>query len=358
VYRKLVITIALGAGACGGGGGGPPDASPDAYVAPPFTHGVSTLCGFGDHGLIDGDRNTAKLSNPVNAALGPDGKIYVADFDNGAIRRADADGNVDTVYSASNFVRPFGLAFGADGTLYVATDNDDTGGHDLMSGTVWKLDVAAKTATVIVRGIGRARGLAVLPDGKLAMTDFLHDTIRTLDPATGAIALVAGAQDVPGFADGDVSIARFSSPYGVVVVPGPKLVVADFDNQRVREVALDGTTTTIAGSGAAGYLDADALSAQFRHPESLAIDSNGAIYIGDTDNWRVRRLDPTFTTIDTLAGNGLGGYRDDDDRLSAEIYGLEGMVASTDAKSLYVADGDRGEDTRPYHRVRVVTVSP
>src|SRR5262249_8676270 len=225
--------------------------------------------------------------------------------DNGAIRRSDANGNVETVYKATNFVRPFGLAFGADGTLYVSTDNDDTGAHDLMSGTVWKLDLGAgtTTATVIVRGIGRARGLAVLPDGRLVMTDFLHQTIRTLDPSNGQITLVAGAQDVPGFMDGDASIARFNSPYGAGVIPGPKLIVADFENQRLREVALDGTTSTIAGTGTAAYMDGAALSAQFHHPESLAIDGSGTIYIGDIDNWRVRRLDATFTTVDTLAGD-------------------------------------------------------
>ena len=358
VYRKLVVLIAVVAGACGGGGGSP-DASPDAYIAPPFTNGVSTLDGFGDHGLVDGDRNTAKFSNPVNTALGPDGKIYIADFDNGAIRRADPQGNVDTVYTSTTFVRPFGLAFGADGTLYVSTDNDDTGAHDPMTGTVWKLDLTAKpvTATVIVRGIGRARGLAVLPDGKLVMTDFLHDTIRTLDPTSGNITLIAGAQDVPGFMDGDMSVARFNAPYGVVVIPGPKLIVADFENQRLREVALDGTTSTIAGNGTPGYMDGAALSAQFHHPESLAIDGSGTIYIGDIDNWRVRRLDATFTTVDTLAGDGTGGYMDSDNRLTAELYGLEGMVATTDGKLLYVADGDRGNEGLPYHRVRVVTVS-
>ena len=358
VYRQLVVLFGLGAVACGGGGGSP-DASPDAYVAPPFTHGVSTLDGFGDHGLVDGDRNTAMFSNPVNTALGPDGNIYIADFDNGAIRRATPAGDVTTVYTAINFVRPFGLAFGADGTLYVSTDNDDTVAHDPMTGTVWKLDLTAKpvTATVIVRGIGRARGLALLPGGKLVMTDFLHHTIRTLDPSNGQITLVAGAQDVPGFMDGGASIARFNAPYGVVVIPGPKLIVADYENQRLREVALDGTTSTIAGTGVAGYNDAAALSAQFHHPESLAIDGSGTIYIGDIDNWRVRRLDATFTAVDTLAGDGTGGYKDSDNRLTAELYGLEGMVSSGDGKLLYVADGDRGEEGLPYHRVRVVTVS-
>jgi sugar lactone lactonase YvrE len=360
VRLRSLVVISLCATACGGGGGTPPDAAPDAYVAPPFTHGVSTLAGDGDYGLVDGDRNTARFWNPVNLAWGPDGKIYVADFDNGAIRRADPQGNVDTVYrDPSHFQRPFGLAFTADGALYVGTDNDDTGAHNLMTGTVWKVDVAAKTATVVVRGIGRARGLAALPDGKLVVTDFLHHTIRTLDPKTGTLTLVAGAEDVPGYMDGAGGVARFDAPYGVAVTTSganPVLIVADYANQRLRQVALDGTTTTIAGDGTAAFKDGAALSAELDHPQGVAIDASGTVYVTDTDTWRVRRL--AGGTVDTIAGNGIGGYADNDDRLAAQLYGLEGLCLSSDGKSLYVADGSRGDDTQPYHRVRVVDITP
>ncbi|HTJ40447.1 MAG TPA: SMP-30/gluconolactonase/LRE family protein [Kofleriaceae bacterium] len=354
---RSIVAISLCAAACGGGNAGPPDASsPDAYKAPPFTAGVSTLAGAPDYGFVDGDRDTARFWNPVNVIVGPDDKIYVADFDNGAIRRSDKDGNVETVYKDSKFMRPFGLVFDASGALYVSTDNDDTGAHTLLSGTIWKIDTTAKTAEVVVRGIGRARGLAMLPDGKIVMTDFLHQTIRTLDPTTKAITIIAGAEDVPGFADATGADARFDAPYGVVVVSGPSLVVADWGNQRLRAVALDGTTSTIAGDGTAAWLDGAALSARFDHPQGLAVAADGTIYVSDMDTFRVRRL--ANGMVDTIAGNGTGGYMDADDRLAAELYGLEGLGLSADGKKLYVADGDRGEDIEPYHRVRVVTITP
>jgi DNA-binding beta-propeller fold protein YncE len=360
VFFAIVVTGACG----GGGGGGAPDApSPDAYVAPPFTLGVSTLAGFSDYGLIDGDRSTAEFHNPVNVAVGPDGMIYIADFDNSAIRRSDPAGNVTTVYKdPAHFVRPFGLAFASDGKLYVGTDNDDAGAHNDMSGTVWKLDVTAGTASVVAKNIGRARGLAFLPDGRLVVTDFLHDTVSTLDTTTGAITLLAGAAGAPGFMDGAAAIARFNGPYGVAVIGGasaPMIVVADFTNQRIRAIGLDGATSTIAGTGATGYMDGDPLTvAKFDHPEGLTADAAGTLYVTDLDNYRVRRMTTGATpTVDTIAGNGTGGYKDADDRLAAELYGLEGLSVSSDGKSLYVADGSRGDDTEPYHRVRVVTIS-
>ena len=364
VRRTLSLSItAVVWGACGGGGGSPDAPSPDAYVAPPFTHGVSTLAGFSDFGLIDGDRSTAEFHNPVNVALGPDGMIYIADFDNGAIRRSDTSGNVTTVYKdPAHFQRPFGLAFATDGSLYVGTDNDDTGAHSDTSGTVWKLDVTAGTAAVVAKGIGRARGLAFLPDGRLVVTDFLHHTVSTMDVTTGAMTLLAGAAGAPGFMDGAATIARFDEPYGVVVIgdsSAPTIVVADFMNQRLRAVALDGTTSTIAGTGATGWVDGDALAAaKFDHPEGLAADASGTLYVTDADNWRVRRMTTGATpTVDTIAGDGTGGYMDADDRLAAELYGLEGLTATSDGKTLYVADGSRGDDTEPYHRVRVVTMN-
>lgn len=356
---RSLLAIGLLASACGGGGAAP-DAGTDAYVAPPFTHGVSTLAGAGDYGLVDGDRDSARFWNPVNVTVGPDGKIYIADFDNGAIRRADKDGNVDTVYrDPSKFQRPFGLAFTPDGALYVGTDNDDTGAHTLMTGTIWKVDVATKTAAVVVRGIGRARGLAALPDGRVIVTDFLHHTIRALDPAQKTMTLVAGAEDVPGFMDGDAGTARFDAPYGVAVIDAatsPALIVADYANQRVRRVELDGTTSTIAGDGTAGFLDGAALTARFDHPQGVAVDAAGTIYVSDTDTWRIRAI--TGATVGTLAGSGTGGYADADDRLAAQLYGMEGVALAADGKLLYVADGSRGDDTQPYHRVRVVTITP
>src|SRR5262245_26315539 len=86
--------------------------------AAPFTKGVSTLAGAAEAGFVDGDRSVARFNNPVNVAVGPDGRIFVADFDNGKLRVVTPDGTTSTLISTENFRRPFGLAFAGD-TLFV-----------------------------------------------------------------------------------------------------------------------------------------------------------------------------------------------------------------------------------------------
>ncbi|MCE9577498.1 MAG: SMP-30/gluconolactonase/LRE family protein [Deltaproteobacteria bacterium] len=338
-----------------------PDAAPDARTdaapdAPPFTLGASTLTGGPFPGAVDGSRDVARLNNPVNVALGPDGRVYVADFNSSRIRAVDAAGTVETIVAQGNFVRPFGLAFAADGTLYVTTDRDDTGMGSLMSGTIWRVDTAAHTATIVVRAIGRPRGIAVLPDGRLVLTDWLHHVVSLLDPSTGAITLLAGAYDIAGYADAVGVDARFARPYGVVVAAGPTIIVADKDNQRLRAIALDGTTTTIAGDGTAGWQDGAAATARFAGPQGVALDGAGALVVTDTDNYRIRRV--AGGQVTTVAGDGVAGYLDHDDPLLARFWGLEGLAISADGSTIYVADGTRGDDTQPYHRVRRVLIAP
>src|SRR4029079_16861920 len=117
-----------------------------------------------------------------------------------------------------------------DGALFLSTDNDPDGGHSLTSGSIWRVAPGGRRAGLGARAIGRPRGLAVLPDGRLAVTDYIHHVVELIAPATGGVTLLAGAWDQPGFVDGGPADARFSAPYGLVVRSDGTLVVADFDN--------------------------------------------------------------------------------------------------------------------------------
>lgn len=332
-----------GDGGNGGGGGGAGE--------PPFTAGVSTLAGQAEAGYADGPRNVAKFANPVNVAY-RDGTLYVADFDNHKLRAIDVDSHVTTtVIAQSGFQRPFGLALSADGTLYVSTDNDPMGRHNPMSGTIWRVDVAAHKATVVASAIGRPRGMAVLADGRIAVADYLHHVIELVDPRTGEPTTIAGAWDQKGMADGVGASARFSSPYSLVVRGDGKLVVADHGNDRIRLVALDGTTTTLSGGDGAGFADGTMAAARFNRPQAMSAAANGDIYLTDTGNFRVRRI--AGGKVETIAGDGKAGWIDSDDRLAAEFYGLEGLSVVPDGSMVYVADGNRGEPV-PFNRVRQI----
>lgn len=317
----------------------------------PFTNGVSTLSGTAEAGYVDGARAVAKFSNPVNVAF-RDGTLYVADFDNNKLRAIDTTSHVTTtVINQAGFQRPFGLAFAADGTLYVSTDNDPMGGHTLMSGTIWRIDLSGKKATVVAASIGRPRGIAVLPDGRIAVADDLHHVIELVDPGTGKVTVIAGVFDAKGMVDGTGAAARFSTPYSLIVRGDGKLMVTDFDNNRLRQVALDGTTTTLAGATQAGFVDGAMATARFSHPQGLTMAANGDIFITDLGNFRVRKV--VGDQVTTVAGSGMGGYLDNDNPLAAQLYGLEGLSVVPDGSMLYVADGNRGEAV-PFNRIRQV----
>lgn len=355
--RALTLVVTLLA-ACGGGSpatdaGGDDGGSGDAPPPPPCSHGslalaAATLAGCSISGNADGPREDARFSNPTNVALAGDGAIYVADFDNGRVRALDATGATSTLVAQDHFAHPFGLAV-AGATLYVETDDDDQGGHSIQTGTIWSVDRATGAATVIARDLGRPRGIALLPDGKLALADHMHHVVSVLDPATGTVTPLAGMLDVPGDVDATGSAARFAQPYDVVVLPDGDLAVSDQDNHRIRRVTLAGVVTNLAGSGTPGTIDGPAAVAQFVAPQGLALAPDGTLYVTDIKAHLVRAI--AADDVSTAVGDGTAGFLDSDDPRGARLYGLEGIDA--DATRLVIADGNGG-DGMPFHRVRRV----
>lgn len=351
--RIEALLLAASLTACATHGGnmmGDDDGPGDSCT--PVGAGVSTMGGDAEAGFVDGNRCAARFHNPVNVVVAPDGRIFVADFDNSKVRMIDAEGNTTTVVAQQNFARPFGLAVAPNGTLYVETDNDPNNQHNPMSGTIWKVDVAAKMASPIAVDIGRPRGMFVLQDGRIAASDYQNHVIEIVDPSTGAVTPLAGTWGAKGFADGAGTAARFAQPYGIVQRKDGSLVVNDWENQKLRVVTLTGTVTTMAGTSA-GFADGSMADAKFNHPQGLTIDGNDNMFLTDTDNFRVREI--SGSTVTTVGGDGMGGYVDSDDPLSAEFYGLEGLGVTPDGSKVYVADGTRGEDV-PYNHVRVITL--
>jgi DNA-binding beta-propeller fold protein YncE len=354
---SVVVPWSLVAIAACGDPSTPPEDGAIGSQRPPITaKGASTLAGWADPGYLDGDRQVNLFRNPTNVILGPDNKVYVADFDNGKIRAVDQSGNATTVVSQPTFARPFGLAF-IGSTLYVGTDNNCSGQHDpldstaQMSGAIWRVEIATQAATCLAGDIGRPRGLASLGDGRLAVSDYAHHMIRIFDPASATFTPLAGTFNAKGLADGNGAAAMFDTPYGMVFAAG-RLVVADWGNHKLRTVNLDGSVSSIAGGGQ-GFADGAMANAKLNHPQGIAVAANGDLFITDIDNFRVRRIAADASTIQTIAGDGNGGYKDSEDAGEAQFFGLEGLSVSSDGKTVFVADGDRG-GSEPYNRVRVI----
>jgi sugar lactone lactonase YvrE len=330
-----VVAVLIG---CGGSSG-----SGDPQV---LVKSISVAAGDSTPGAVDGPLNSATFNNPVNAGVDSDGTVYVCDFDNNLIR-VIRDGTVSTLVAATNFQRPFGITIDGSGNLYAQTDGNDLGEHDATTGTVWRVDKGTGSATVIARNLGRPRGLAATPDGKLVMANLSRNTIEMLDPATGAVTPIAGENGTAGFADGTGTAARFNRPYGLTRETDGSFLVADQGNHCIRRVRLNGEVTTYAGTGTSGYVNGSLTTAQFNGPQDIKRAGN-RLFVADTGGKRIREI--SGGAVKDFAGDGNAGFADGTG-VSARFFGLESLAVSPNGKYLYAADGSGGED-EPYHRVR------
>jgi sugar lactone lactonase YvrE len=233
---------------------------------PPLEHNwtaiVGVLAGDGYAGARDGSAYDARFSDPFGIAVAPDGSVYVSDAgDAQRIRRIGSDG---AVTSLAGSVTGF-----ADGT-----------------GTAARFDTPS--------------AVAIGPDDALYVADTGNNTIRRVTVA-GVVTTLTGSR-AAGYRDGLTLDAQFNGPVGVAVDASGRVIVADTYNDRIRAIGRDGQVTTIAGSGRRGYADGPAGDAQFDTPCGVAIDPQGTIFVADSGNGLIRRIDRdgTVATVDLL----------------------------------------------------------
>jgi cysteine-rich repeat protein len=184
-------------------------------------------------------------------------------------------------------------------------------GCDVCLPTTWDVGVVV-SGSVEPRArldvnLSQPPAVAVDARGRVFIADAgSHRVIRVNED--GTITVVAG-QGTAGFSGDGLSAAgaRLNSPSGLAVDEGGRIFIADTDNHRVRLVNLDGTITTVAGTGSAGFSGdgAAAIGAKLNTPRGVAVDGSGRLFIADTGNNRVRRID-VDQKISTIAGDGSG----------------------------------------------------
>lgn len=293
---------------------------------------ISTVAGTGTEGFSGdgGPATQAELSYPI-AVVAHSGNLYIADAVNRRIRRVDQAGTITTVAGNGNegvtgdgglatgaeLNTPDGIAVGPDDALYIADHDSERVRRVDATGIITTF---AGTGAAGFSGDGGPAAQAQLaqPDAVLAAEDgsvYVADTdnqrIRRITP-DGTIDTITG--NAPRYPrDGGPAVDAFlSGPQIARADDDGVLYIADSDNHGVRKVGRDGEITTIAGTGIAGDSGdgGPGTKAQLDFPSGVAVDSKGNLYIADSRNDRVRRVDPNGI-ITTVAGTGDDGVSAD-----------------------------------------------
>ncbi|MFH8805073.1 RICIN domain-containing protein [Streptomyces sp. NPDC017936] len=308
---------------------------------------ITTVAGTGASGPRSdgGPATSTSLSHPQQIAVDGAGNLYIAEF-NGRISKVAADRTITTVAGPGTSVSasaPRGVAVDGSGNLYIA----DTGGNYVRKiATDGTVTTVAGTGTRASSGDGGPAtsaqvmgpwGLTVDGAGNLYIAEPWAERVRKVD-ANGTITTVAGTGTRGSSGDGGPAIsAQFYAPRAVAVDGAGNLYIADSRNERVRKVDANGTITTVAGTGTRGYSGdgGPAKSAQLCAPQGLAVDRAGNLYIADSGNDCVRKVAPdgTITTEVHIPGSG-GGPQAGTGDMGSYVHG----IALDSAGSIYLAD--------------------
>ncbi|MFJ8769601.1 NHL domain-containing protein [Streptomyces clavifer] len=325
-----------------------------------FAPEISTVAGTGVAGF-KGDNElavAAQLNRPYGIALDSSGSLYFSDYNNHRVRRISTDGKISTVAGGAPGYRgdngpavsaqlncPREVAVDAAGSVYIT----DAANHRVrVITTDGKISTVAGTGTAGFSGDGGPAagaqlnyplGVAVDSTGALYISDHGNHRVRKIS-TDGKISTIAGT-GVAGFKgdDGPAASAQLNRPYALAVNDADLLYITDGDNHRVRMIAADGSISTVAGKGTAGFSGdgGPATSAQLNLPLGVVVDSAGTLYISDYNNHRVRKVTPDGE-ITTLAGKGTAGFGGDGGPAAAAQLTNPFGLAVDCVDTLYIAD--------------------
>jgi sugar lactone lactonase YvrE len=356
VFPALALILA----ACDNGGG-------PGYVPPVYDWVVSTIAGSGptgagNGGFADGAGTAARFNLPLGITWDTAGNLYVTDAMSSRIRKIADDGlwTVTTIAGdgtsdyadgagiAARFNLPTSVTVDAAGNLYIA-DSRNRRIRKIANDGLWTVTtIAGDGTTDHADGAGTAArfkepfGVTVDAAGNLYVVDSFNNRIRKIaNDGPWTVTTIAG-DGTSDYADGAGTAARFDSPCGIAVDAAGNLYVADTDNHRIRKIDPTGNVTTIAGGGTNGHADGAGTAARFNMPYGIAIDAAGNLYVADTGNHRIRKIDPTGN-VTTIAGGGTNGHADGAG--TAARFNMPYGVAIDATGNLYVADTEN-------HRIR------
>jgi DNA-binding beta-propeller fold protein YncE len=339
---------------------------------------IRTIAGTGKPGYSgdDGPALAAQLRDPFAVRIRSDGLLYFSDTNNHCVRTINLKTNTEQIRTVAGsgqagyagdggpatqakLNEPYGLAIDEQaGHLYIA---------ERINATVRKVDGQTGTISTIAGIAGKKgysgdggpgtqamlrepNGLALDGKGKLYIADVADQRIRVVDLKTGTIATLCGTGKKQTAGDnGPFAQASFAGPRALAIGPGGALYVCEREGNCVRKIDFaSGRITRIAGTGQAGYAGdgGKAVEALLKGPKEIEVDEAGNVYIVDTENQVIRKVDALTGIITTVAGNGkLGGSGDDGPATKASLARPHGVAVYN--RIIYIGDTLN-------HRIRAV----
>ncbi len=274
---------------------------------------ISTIAGTGQWGYSgdNGPATAAKLSGPVGLAFDPAGNLFIADSGNNVVRRIDANGVITTVVGGGGSVGMDGLG-----------------------------DPGPAIGSVLLTPLGLAFDTA----GNLYIADSQNNLVRKVNTTTGAISVFAGGGNSPGtdgFGNGGPAVGcSLAGPSGLAVDHAGNVLIADTGNSMVRKVDGANHMSLFAGVGGPGFSGDGALATQAMlfGPNGLAIDAAQNVYIADSNNNVIRKVNSATGTISTIAGVPASGYAGDGGSAKTALLYSPMGIAANGLGDLFIAD--------------------
>ena len=373
----LTFEVLAGTGETGfSGDGGPGDQAElyrpralavgggSVFVADSNNHRIREISG----GMIDttagrahlagdgGPATEASLDGPEDVAVDEAGNLYIADRRNHALRHVSAGGMVSTLMgdgipgfegdggpaTEGRLFSPVSVLVDGDSRVFVSDSSNrrvrviDGGQVDTYAGD-GGADDGEDNVPAVEAGVSNPAGLAVDSDENLLIADVSGNKLRGVSPE-GTISTLAGT-GTRGFAgDGGAAVAaQFSSPEWIAVAPDQSVYVSDSSNNRIRRIDPNGTIETVVGGGEELLADGvGALDVRIFFPDDLTFDQEGRLIVAFASNSRLYRLEPEGT-LTHIAGAGFG-FGGDGGPAREALFRFAGGLTSDEDGNIYLAD--------------------